>query len=324
MIKKISLTIVAGALALTPEMANAFTGVLASCTGTVASTQATVSPGLTCANKKNTIQVKSSKQGHFNCTTTAPPATVPAGNWDTWKISGGFGSKLLTADAANIFKADVDVKGITFGSCNFGGDGPTGSSSKPFGTGTITFYDSVLSAATGYPGPGGTLVKTKNGVSKFTARIAGDIGTTSAQVVGIVTAGPGAGGSVIAQVPLSIGGLLGDPAVRLFSCNIPPASLTYCASDPFGDKGNALCTGAGTPKLECVAAGIGGINCKGAGLPYPCCSGVKTGTCVGPATVVPLETAGGFITISYDSNDDCTAALTPYNCCTGLGTGACN
>jgi hypothetical protein len=280
--KKISLAIAAGAFALAPSLANAFTGTLIECVnGPNSSATATIKPGLNCQNTKNTMTVKTTGGSIGGC---SDQLGVNDAYWDNWK-KGGTGNTLKTADAPSINKADVTIKAKAYGSCNFGGGAD---SAKAWGSGTIKFLDAGGAAV-----PGGT--------SKFSARIAGDIATTSAQMIGIVTGGPGAGGSVFIQVPLDIPSLLTSP---LLGCNTNPA---FCSPDPFGK-------GAG-----------GGTGCTAAGTPYPCCTGKNTGTCLAPVTLLPLVLGNpGFSRISFDDNALCTAPQNPFHCCTGAGTGTCD
>jgi len=305
MYKKIGITIAAGAFALAPSLAHAYTGVLISCTGSPTTLNATVSPGLTCTNSKNVIKLKT--VGHpLTCA-----ATAPVGNWDVWK-AGATGNTLKSADAPSIGSADLTLTAKAFGSCNFGG---SGTSAKAWGAGTVKFETSS----------GGSI---GGATTKFTARVAGDLATTSAQLVGIVTGGPGAGGTIFVQAPLSVAGLIsGGPTASpyngasvLATCNLQP----LCTADPFGNKSNATCTGAGAPNTACVDVGMGGIGCSAAATPYPCCTGHNTGNCVAPVVAIPLDLSTGKGTISFDANSDCTAASAPYLCCTGAGTGTCN
>jgi hypothetical protein len=322
--KKIILAIAAGAFALAPSPASAYTGVLIKCGpgGSANVVTASLKKGLTCTAAINKIKVDATGKTGNQLDSCVANAGAP---WDAW-VAGKW-SKLTSTDAALIDKADVDIKASTFGTCNFVG-GAT--SSKAWGKGKVTFY-----AADG-------ITKVKQGKVQFIGRVAGDLTTTSAQTIGIVTKGPGVGGSVVVQVALDIVPLLTSP---LLGCNTDP---TFCGDnsactgpgtpglcctgvgtgtciDPFGDKHNAACTGVDMPSVGCTGTGRGGLKCRDAGDPYPCCTGPGTGDCYAPVAELPLVTGGtGYLQISYDSNDDCTAASTPYLCCTGAGTGTCN
>lgn len=280
MIKRTSFMVAAGLLALAPSLASAYTGVLINCTGGApVSTVVTIKPGLDCTDRINSIAVEASLK---NANQITGCVSNPLAPWGTWVLNKWLKQNPL---ASGVNAADLKVKASTFGSCNFAG-GPT--SGKAWGTGQVFFY------AAGAKIPGGP--------AKFAGRVAGDLGTQSAQVVGIVTKGLVQGGTIVAQVPIDVANPING---AVLGCNTVPG---FCTPDPFGNTGT-------NPSSKCTAAGV----------PYACCTGAATGTCISPANQLALFVGGtGFLRISYDDNADCTGASTPYLCCTGVGTGTCN
>jgi hypothetical protein len=265
----------AGVFALSPSLANAYTGVLINCSGGApVSTIVSLKPGLTCTNAINKLRVRARiKDGNpiTNCVAN------PAAPWAAWHAA-----KWTKVDPTSpaITQADIDIKASTYGNCNFTGD-PT--SGKAWGNGKVFFYAGAS--------------KIKGGPVKFSARVAGDLATQSAQAIGIVTKGLVPGATIVTQVPIDVANPVNG---AVLGCNTVPG---FCTPDPFGIDS----------------------KCKGPGDPYPCCTASKTGPCVPPANQLALFVNGtGYLQISYDANSDCTGAGTPYLCCTGAGTGTCN
>jgi len=262
-IKFVLLGVGASALGLTPSPARAFHGNLLTCTPTAGmSVKASISPGLTCTDTTNKIQVSASrKNGNQidNCFANL------AASWATW-ATVKIGSKIAPLDVARISKADVSLKATGFGSCNLSGDATSYTSA---GSGKFTLY-----AADG-------VTKIKGGQGSFFGRVLGDLPTQSALTLGVVTKGFGAGAALQVQIAIDFAGpsLCGmtNCNALLLSCN----TGAICPPDIFGGGQAPITT------LDLITAASSNFridfpdnaDCVGAGNPLRCCTGAGTGTC---------------------------------------------
>ncbi len=292
----------AGVFALIPSAVSAFEGNLVTCLPSVAATSvATFNPGLDCTAHFSKIAVKALFNGRdpsksnpiTNCTSNA------AAPWADW-ATGKFASKITATDAALISEADVTVAAVTFGTCNFGG---TPTSFGASGGGSITFRDA-------------THTKVKGGSGSYYGKVAGDIATQSAQVVGLMIKGFAVGANVLVQVAID---LAGPDNGTFLSCN----TGSLCPPDSFAPKGNASCAGKVTDAECCQSK-----TCTGLATPDACCTGAGLGckglgTCIAPASKLDLTTTGSKLSIDIVGNTLCTGPGAPFKCCTGLAAGNC-
>jgi hypothetical protein len=259
----------AGAFVIAPTLANAWSGNLVSCNGPAfppgAKYDVTVKPGMDCTSVNNKLQLK--KVAFQNC-----DATTGGAPWAIWLTNKVY--KLEATAAAAIDQALVDIKGVTFGTCNFTQD--TVSANGANGTAKVTFLDSAGE-------------KVKNAKFQAAITISGDVVNTRVSGDGLVTKGMGTGAWVTMRIGLG-------------------ANNGLCAGeeDPF-----ACCTGAGTGTCTDIvgcqglpdtcntapAAPITAIpllatpasvlrvdfldnaDCLGPNDPFVCCSGAGAGTC---------------------------------------------
>lgn len=255
----------AGLFALAPAPASAFHGNLLRCAPTLGKT-ATVSlkPGLTCTDAKNKIAVAlSAKTGNQvdNCTGNA------GAPWLAWQ-TGGI-QKVAAGDISGPGKGlDIALKGLTFGSCNFTGDP---NSYTAYAAGKFQ----VFSGANKVKGGGGAVF----------ARVAGDTATTSADALGIVTKGFGAGTLLETQIGLNLAGTTACGATTCNNLILACNTGAICPPDVFDPNAHTGDTAVTTLDL--------------------------------------ISIPSSHVDISIPSNDDCTAAGAPIKCCTGLSTGTC-
>jgi hypothetical protein len=248
----------AGVFALAPSPASAFHGNLIHCTPTAGvGTVVTLKKGLTCTDATNKIQVKATGKTGNQFDGCVANAAAP---WDAW-AAGKFGSKISGAAAATITKADVTIKAVTFGSCNFSGDPDSATAS---GAGKIAFYDS-----------GGN--KVKGGKGSMYVRVAGDVPSQSAVAIGLMTKGIGVGAGVTTQVGINLAGstLCGATPCNgiILGCN----TGAFCPPDvPAPVEFLDLITDANS-KLDISIQD--NADCVNAGDPYPCCTGPGAGGC---------------------------------------------
>ena len=211
-----------------------WTGELVQCTATAGTPiDVTFKKGLSCKDTLNKIGIKidaTVAPGQPNGAVDGCVAN-PAAPWDAW-VAGKLG-KTSAADAANIGRASVSIKGQTFGSCNFGGSPTSGGAS---GAGAVTFFDAA------------GVNKIKGAKLKFFGTVSGDVATFSAQAVGLVTKGLGVGGDISIGIGLDLaapenglvlacntGGVCADPNDPLDPANATPVTLlkTITAGAPF-------------------------------------------------------------------------------------------
>ena len=263
--------VAAGTFAWAPTPASAFHGNLVRCTPTLGNT-ATVSlkPGLNCTDAKDKIAlalVAKKGTGIDNCVGNAG---APWAEWQTGGIQ-----KISAGDATAVNKMDISLKGLTFGSCNFTGDA---NSYTAYAAGKFQLFN------------GGT--KVKGGGGALFARVAGVAATTSANALGIVTKGYGAGAAIEAQTGLNLAG------------------PTLCCG-----KKNPGCTDTCNGLI--LACNTGAI-CGGGPDPFD------------PNNDSPITTLdiinipSSHTSIDLPSNADCTGPAAPITCCTGNTAGSCS
>ncbi len=294
------LSAAAGLFAFAPA-AHAFHGNLVKCTAAPGITGvATISPGFTCTDAVHKIGVATSiKKGtNFTCTEATPQN--PAAPWATWASV-----KWDKTGAVTITAADVALKAIAYGSCNFGAP-VTDPAAGANGAGSVTFYNGTTKVAS----------------SSYFGHVAGDAATFSAKTEGVVTKGMGIGATIIVQSVLD--GT--DPnTAAAFACTA--GSLCGSNPNPYAPKGMASCAGKVTDPTCCDS------GCIAAGNPKACCSGPGAGLCTAADAVgscvdgktLGLTTTGGnsLILIQIPSNADCTGNNTPLPCCSGPLAGNC-
>lgn len=279
--KSIGILIAAGAVALAPTVASAFTGNLVSCSPTAGvTTIVALKPGLQCAALKNKIQIKSSVMDGCSATAAAAPSTdfcAKAGKpaacctgegtgvgctiWDVWN-AGKLNSKITGPNAATIDSVSIALKGQAFGTCNFSTQPESFSASA---AGKLAFL-----TATGD--------KVKGGKAQFFGTIGGDLGTQSASTQGLVTKGFAAGAKIGVLIGIDLGGAsdCGDGAG---SCN---GNILACNL-------GAVCPPDINPSfiLDLITTASSGLSihiesnddCVANADPYPCCTGAGAGNC---------------------------------------------
>lgn len=273
--KRFALAVAVAVLVALPYSASAWNGNLLDCNGTVSNTKVpadpvvvAVKPGFTCAEQKIGLKVAA--------TVDSCDATAPGALWDTWG-TWKFEKKMTQALAASIVKADVQVKGTTFATCNFAGTALSRTAS-----GTLKFK--LRNAA------GDSVAK---GQATVIIAGAGHIGTVTS--IGVVTKGFGIGATAQAAIALDVApaGPNGG-AAGLLVCQpsiVPPSGA--CASSTYRD---AL-VAAPLETITLAATGGGGgflsafriddranADCLSGpplALPFDCCTGFGTGACEG-------------------------------------------
>lgn len=244
-IRNFKMFVLAGAVAVLPSMASAFSGKLVECLPAINTpTDVLVSPGLGCDTVLNKFAIDAMVDG---CTANA------AAPWDTW-AANKVGGKMPASEVANVAKAQLKVKGTVYGSCNFAGstDSATGALA-----GKLALFRS----------DGAT--KIAGGKGAFFANVGGDLATQSARLQGLMTKGFGAG----AQISVLIGIDLANPNnSNVLACNLgavcpPPITPSTILS---------LVT---TASSSVVIGYPQDSDCTAGGAPYPCCTGAGTGNC---------------------------------------------
>lgn len=220
----------AGALVLAGSQASAWSGDLVRCTMTPGiPVDVNFKKGLVCEDTLNKISIVAkvkNKDADKNPLNNAFDGCVhnAAAPWDAWR-AGKYG-KTSSADAAFLdgSLAEVALKGITFGSCNFAGS-PTSAGAS--GGGKIGFV---------YEATPGKFKKVKGAAFSFFGNVAGDAATFSATAVGLITKGMATGG----RVAVSIGLDLTNPENALLLgcnlgavCNTPGQSVYEGGDDVF-------------------------------------------------------------------------------------------
>ena len=145
--------------------------------------------GLSCKDTKNKISIKSkvkNGQGFDGCVAN------PAAPWAEW-LAGKF-EKLDPASLPDFHQAEINLKGLTFGSCNFSGSDTSAGASA---SGSVTFFDN----GTIKPGK---ISKIKGAKLKFFGTVAGDLATYSADASGLITKGLGVGGDISILIGLDL------------------------------------------------------------------------------------------------------------------------
>lgn len=188
----------AGSLALVASQASAWSGDLVKCTMTPGiPVDVNFKKGLVCSDTLNKISIVAkvkNKDANKAPLNNAFDGCVhnPAAPWDAWR-AGKYG-KTSAADAAFLdgALAEVALKGITFGSCNFAGSPVSAGAS---GGGKIGFV---------YEATPGKFKKVKGAAFSFFGNVAGDAATFSATAVGLITKGMATGGRVAVSVGLDL------------------------------------------------------------------------------------------------------------------------
>ncbi len=302
MIKKnvLVLSAAAGLFAFAPA-AHAFHGNLVTCTAAPGVTGvSTISPGFSCVDAVHKIGVATSIKKGTNFTCTQANAQNAGAPWGTWASV-----KWDKTGAVTITQADVTLKAIAYGSCNFSAP-VTDPAAGANGAGAITFYNAGA----------------KVGSSSYSGQVVGDAASFSAKTVGVITKGTGIGAAVIIQ-----SGLDGTDPNTAAAIACTAGSVCGSNPNPYAPKGMASCAGKVTDPTCCDS------GCIGAGNPKACCSGPQAGLCTAADAVgscvdgktLGLTTTGGnsSILIQIPSNADCTAKGAPLPCCSGPGAGSC-
>jgi hypothetical protein len=241
----IHVALFAGALALAPTMARAFTGILVQCDPTDGvAIPVTLSPGLDCNDSVNKIAVAASMDG---CSANA---SAPWGAWSTAK----YPTKITQAAATALTAGSIalKVKAKTYGSCNFSG---STTSARGSGAAKYTILDNTGAVKVGKGAAFGT--------------VGGDLASQSAKLDGLITKGDITG----AELSILIGIDISSPNnANILACNlgavcpppIPPATTLDGKTTPtthlwIGFPDNASCTGLNLPWVCCTGAAAG--NC---------------------------------------------------------------
>lgn len=289
--KSIKVLAAAGAIALVPTVASAFSGNLIECVPTAGQkVVVSLSPGLQCDTITNKIKIKGAVSD--NCvigagTLAAPdslafcvaaldpvPCCTGVGTgptctlWDAW-AGGKLGSKILGTDVTTVDFVSVDLKSTVFGSCNFGGNPD---SIGAGGAGKFALYNSQLEKVAG-------------GKGQFFGTVGGDIATQSAATAGLVTKGFGAGANLKISIGIDFGG------------------ASDCNDDETENDGS--CNG------NILACNVDyASTCPVPGIP--------------PSFALDLiSDANSVFRIDIQDDADCVANNDPFPCCTGAGAGNC-
>lgn len=176
------------------SQALAFSGDLIKCNPSAGTGLTVGFSGLSCVASKNKVSIKSDAetQALNGCVANADAP------WDAW-VDGGW-SKTSETDALTITKAVVNLKGQTFGSCNFSGSDVTSGAS---GGGSVSF----LNSSNG---------KVKGASLKFFGKVAGDVATYQATAIGLITKGLGIGGDISVGIGLDLANPVNSP---ILACN---------------------------------------------------------------------------------------------------------
>lgn len=209
---------VAGSFMVVASQAQAWRGDVIKCEASPGTSIAiSFTPGMVCTERIAKILINNkvkNGQGFDGC------AHNPAAPWDAW-VAGKYGkTSALNAAGIDGGQAEVAIKGLSFGSCNFAGSPTSGAAS---GGGKVTFYNSAGK-------------KAKGAAFSFFGNIAGDAGTYSAEAKGLIVKGPLQGG----RVAIMIGIDLFNPENALLLgcntgsvCNTPGVSVYEAGDDVF-------------------------------------------------------------------------------------------
>ncbi len=243
----------AGAVALQPSAASAFHGNLVDChpSAAVAGIM-NLKPGLNCTDSLNKITVSLNAKGGNqidNCV-----GNFATGIWTAW-AAANFGSKASATDVSAINKADVSMKAVVYGICDFNGDV---NSSGTSGAGKFQFYD-----------PTGTPIKTGKGSFFGVVKVQG----VQALASGVVTKGFGVGSTIEATMNIDLVACAGNPnCMQFLACNVvgcPPAGSTLVTQLNIVGGGAARVIIQIPSNSDCIAPGD----------PLSCCTGAGIGTC---------------------------------------------
>ena len=246
--KRMSVTILGGLLGATLawSQAHAWSGDLIKCSPT-SGTEIDVEfkKGLTCVDTKNKIKIRArvkDGQGIDGCVAN------PAAPWDVWASRDAKWFKTDFAGASTITQAEVSLKGLTFGSCNFSGSDTSAGAS---GSGKITFLGDP--PIPGAKGRDGRAPKVRGAKLKFFGTVEGDLATYSATALGLITKGLGLGMDIAIRVGLDLAapenGLLVACNTGAICTDLDPDSPSY--DDPF------------TSVDRCIAGPNTGMSCDG-------------------------------------------------------------
>jgi len=166
--------------------ASAWSGDLVKCnpTGPPVGLDVTFKKGLSCKDSTNKIGLKAKVKDGLGLNGCVGNVNAPWAEWQAGKFE-----KLAPADVANLGQAEVSLKGVTFGSCNFSGSDTSAGASA---AGAVTFFNAA----------GDT--KIKGAKLKFFGTVSGDAATYSADASGLITKGLGVGGNISIQVGIDL------------------------------------------------------------------------------------------------------------------------
>jgi hypothetical protein len=263
--KTMKVLAIAGLVAFLPSLASAWHGNLVRCNNTVPALEipVKVTPGFMCTNILNKLSVKATVKDGTAMNGCVANSDAP---WDEW-AAAKIGAKTSAADAATIALAEITLKGLNYGTCDFAGDPDHSFNSSA--SGKVQFYDAGQ-------------VKVKTGKLSYFGGVVGLLSPSVAQIVGLVTKGLGVGGAILIQIPIDA---LNPVNAGIVQCNLHVACPQFGHDDPFlpppdgGGPGTVLMLTTDTTNTFLSIDVVDNEDCTAAGVPYYCCTGNQTGRC---------------------------------------------